>query len=641
MLVLAGAGTGKTRVITFRIARLIRSGTDPSRILAVTFTNKAANEMQERLQAMLRLESAKRPLVATFHSLCVRILRRHIQLLGYPKRFAIYSGGEQEGLARSVLRDVKAGEAVLSPSQLIFQISNWKCSLVDPSQALRLADTDRLTLAAIAYRRYQQELKRLGAVDFDDLLLLVDELFRKKPEILQQEAARFDQILVDEYQDTNESQYRIIRALAGPHRNLCVVGDDDQSIYGWRGAEVKHILGFARDWPDTLTVRLEDNYRSNQAIIAYANELIRFNKVRHDKKLNASRPGGEVPSVKQFADEVQEARETVEAIKSRLETGEVEPRHFAILFRTNEQPRLFEQWLRKYQLPYVLVGTSSFFDQKEVQDLVAYLRIVEGTDDDATALRIINRPTRGVGEKATGALVQASIDAGRPVWEIIEHPDLRPEIPPAAARGLDRLLHCIQETRQRIRQDGLADAIRWMIHECDYRKEVDRCHTEPEDREQRWNAVQQVVNSLAEFQRENPKGKLGGFLDEIVLGDRQVEDEKEKQLRRNAVALMTLHSAKGLEFSEVYMVGLEEGILPHFRSLADDQAGVDEERRLCYVGVTRAEDRLTLSMSLTRMKWGKPRDSIPSRFLYEMSGQAEHSNYDRICAGRTADTTSR
>ncbi len=639
MLVLAGAGTGKTRVITFRIARLIRSGTDPARILAVTFTNKAANEMQERLRAMLRLDSKKNPLVATFHSLCVRILRRHIQELGYPKRFAIYSGGEQEGLARSVLRDVKAGNEVLSPSQMIFQVSNWKSSLVSPSEALRLADTDKTTLAAIAFRRYQQELKRLGAVDFDDLLLLVDELFRKKSDILEQEASRFDQILVDEYQDTNESQYRIVKALAGPHRNLCVVGDDDQSIYGWRGAEVKHILGFARDWPDTLTVRLEENYRSNQAIIAFANELIRFNKVRHEKQLNASRPGGEAPAIKQFADETQEARETVEAIKKRLESGQVEPRHFAILFRTNEQPRLFEQWLRKYQLPYVLVGTSSFFDQKEVQDLVAYLRVIEGTDDDATALRILNRPARGVGKKATESLVQASIDARKPVWEIIEHHDLRPNVPPAAAKGLDRLLNCVRETRERIQTDGLAEAIRWMIHDCDYRQEVNRCHTEPEDREQRWNAVQQVVNSLAEFQRENPNGTLGGFLDEIVLGDRQVEDEKEKQLRRNAIALMTLHSAKGLEFSEVYMVGLEEGILPHFRSLADDQAGVDEERRLCYVGVTRAEDSLTLSMALTRMKWGKPRDSIPSRFLYEMSGRAEHPNYDRICSGRNAEST--
>ncbi len=633
LLVLAGAGTGKTRVITFRIAQLIRTGTVPERILAVTFTNKAANEMRERLQKILPGKSKKLPLVATFHSLCVRILRRHIQKLNYPARFAIYAGGEQESLARTVLREVNVAETVLSPSQLVFQISNWKTRSLDPSAAMNVADTDKLTLAAIAFRRYQQELRRLGAVDFDDLLLLVGELFRKFPDVLREESERFDQILVDEYQDTNESQYRIVQALASPHRNLCVVGDDDQSIYGWRGAEVRHILGFKRDWPDAVTVRLEDNYRSTRAIIDFANTIIRFNRVRHDKTLNAARPGGTAPAVVQYPDETAEARSIVETIRDRLQSGHLEPRHVAILFRTNEQPRLFEQWLRKYKLPYVLVGSSSFFDRKEVQDVIAWMRIVEGSDDDATALRVISRPPRGVGKKATETLVQTSIERGQPIWKIIANPEWRPELPPAATKGLNRLVETVEGTRQRCRTGLMSEAIQWMIGDSDYRQEINRCYTAAEERDSRWNSVQEVVNSLAGHERENSQPSLGNFLDEIVLGDRDVGSDKEKQLRRNAIALMTLHSAKGLEFPEVFLVGLEEGILPHFRSLEDDQAGVDEERRLCYVGITRAQDRLTLSMALTRMKWGKPRDTIPSRFLYEMTGQADHPNYEKVCTG--------
>lgn len=646
LLVLAGAGSGKTRVITFRIVELIRSGVPADRILAVTFTNKAANEMKERLAGMLPTKARARPHVSTFHSLCVRILRRHIQLLGYPARYAIYSGGEQESLARGVLRDVKVSEAVLSPSQLIFRISGWKSRSLDPAAAMNLADNDQDTLAAIAYRRYQQELKRLGAVDFDDLLLLVNQLFAKFPEVLAREAGMFDQILIDEYQDTNESQYRIVKAMAAPHRNLCVVGDDDQSIYGWRGAEVKHILSFRKDWPDAVTVRLEDNYRSCHSILQFANTLIRFNKVRHDKTLNAARPGGPVPAVLQYADETAEARDTVESIRDRLATGRLEPRHFAILFRTNEQPRVFEQFLRKYKLPYVLVGSSSFFDRKEVQDVMAYLRIVNGSEDDATALRILNRPARGIGKTATDSLIQASIASGKPVWQVIDATVGRPDLPAAARKGLERLLETIHGTRQRLTAGSLSAAVQWMIHDCDYRQEINRNYAEAEERETRWNTVQEVVNSLAEYEREHGaaaggKGaaegpSLNGFLDEIILGDRPVESDKEKQLRRNAIALMTLHSAKGLEFSEVYMVGLEEGILPHFRALEDEQAGVDEERRLCYVGITRAQDRLTLSMALTRMKWGKPRDSIPSRFLYEMTGQADHPNYFRVCTGHHA-----
>ncbi|MFN9879504.1 MAG: ATP-dependent helicase, partial [Planctomycetota bacterium] len=303
LLVLAGAGTGKTRVITFRIAKLIGGGCPPDRILGVTFTNKAANEMQERLGKLLPKKSKAKPLITTFHSLCVRILRRNIELLGYPPKFQIYCGGEQESLARKVLREINVSDAVLAPNQLLFQISSWKSRRIHPDDAESLADDDRSTVAAIGYRRYQQQLRTLGAVDFDDLLLLTERLFEQDRDVREREAERFDFILVDEYQDTNDSQYRIVRALAQAHQNLCVVGDDDQSIYGWRGAEVAHILGFKNDWPTATTIWLEDNYRSTSEILTLANRLIKYNRVRHDKILRPSREGGEPPQILQVPDE--------------------------------------------------------------------------------------------------------------------------------------------------------------------------------------------------------------------------------------------------------------------------------------------------------------------------------------------------
>ena len=400
MLVLAGAGSGKTRVITFRMAKLIESGVAADRILGVTFTNKAANEMQERLKKLVGKKRKKRPMISTFHSLCVRVLRQHIEKLGYPKKFAIYNRGDQEALAREVLREINVADKLLAPGQLLFHISGWKSRSIGPNGAVLDSDSDHAHLAAIGYDRYQQLLKSRGCVDFDDLLLLTEKLFEKFDECRAQEAARFDHILVDEYQDTNGSQYRILRALTQPHNNLCVVGDDDQSIYGWRGAEVSHILNFKRDWPAAKEIRLEENYRSTGAILDFANTLIQFNSNRHDKILRAARGPGLAPQIMQYTNEAKEAAETVYEIKKRLGQPGVEPRDFAILFRTNEQPRPFETELRKAKLPYVLVGGMSFFDRKEVKDVLAYLRLMDNQDDEVSILRIINTPARGIGRKS-------------------------------------------------------------------------------------------------------------------------------------------------------------------------------------------------------------------------------------------------
>lgn len=645
LLVLAGAGTGKTRVITYRIAKLISQGVEPDRILGVTFTNKAANEMQERLKKLLRIKEDKKPLISTFHSLCVRILRRHIERLGYPEKFGIYSRGDQESLARGVLKDINVSDALLAPGQLLYFISRWKCKSMGPDDASLDADSDRMLLAAVGYRKYQGKLKSLGVVDFDDLLLLTERLFTEFEDVRKEEAARFDHLLIDEYQDTNSSQYRIVTSLAQDHGNLCVVGDDDQSIYGWRGAEVEHILGFRHDWPGCKVVELVDNYRSTASIIEVANNLIRFNQTRHEKVLSAARPGGQPPNIIQFANETKEAAETVLTIRNRIESAGREPRDFAILFRTKEQPRAFETELRKHKLPYVLIGGMSFFDRKEVQDTVAYLRLLGEQPDDLSVLRIANRPPRGVGKKAAESILDYALKKKEPIWDLLVNGD-RPPLSAACNRGIDGLIGAVKNARATLKNKSMVDAARKLVESIDYRNEIDRLYDDPKDRQSRWAGVEQVINALGIYEESKKKNKkkkpnMTEFLDQLMLGEQDATDEKEKQLNKNAIVLMTLHSAKGLEFPEVFMVGLEEGILPHHRSLEDDGEGVEEERRLCYVGVTRAEERLTLSLSLSRMKWGKARDTQPSRFLYELTNKADHPNYFAAVNGPKVPTARR
>jgi len=623
LLVLAGAGSGKTRVVTYRIAELIKNGTPPARILAVTFTNKAAAEMQQRAAALLGKGRKEKPEISTFHSLCVRILRRHARVLGYPPQFSIYDRGDQESVARASLREIKVADDQLRPGDLVNQISRWKMQSVRPEQAASLAHTDKEHLAAMAYRRYQKSLKQAGAVDFDDLLLCTEELFQHFADVRQAEAGRFAHLLVDEYQDTNGSQYRIVKALAGGHRNLCVVGDDDQSIYGWRGAEVSHILQFKQDWPEAKVVRLEENYRSTEAILTLANRLIKYNKNRHDKVLRPARGGGEKPRILQCQDEEAEAKQVIEDIRSRLTDGTCEPRDFAILFRTNEQPRAFESELRQAKLPYVLVGGMSFYDRKEVRDVLSYLKLLVSPSDEVALRRIINTPARGIGQRAVGALIDEAVSKSKPMWEILAHAGQLPTMPPAAAEAIARFRHMLEQFRQRLAVESIVEVVSGLISHLGFQDEIARTYKEPLEQQARWAAIEEVVNMLGAYQKRNKKPTLGGFLDDIALGDRNDEDDKENQLKRNAIALMTLHSAKGLEFPQVYLVGLEEGLLPHRRSVEIEGAAIDEERRLCYVGITRAQDRLTISLALSRLRWGKSKPTKPSRFLFEITGQAE------------------
>ncbi|MGB6045393.1 MAG: 3'-5' exonuclease, partial [Pirellulales bacterium] len=590
-----------------------------------TFTNKAAKEMQERAGRLLGGSQKEKPELSTFHSLCVRVLRRHIKKLGYPDRFAIYDRGDQESLARAALREIRIPTAEMRPSDLLYLIGQWKTRSVRPPEAAQTAETDREHLAASAYARYQNSLKTAGAVDFDDLLLLTEELFEQFPRIRRGEADRFDHVLIDEYQDTNQSQYQIVRALAAGHRNLCVVGDDDQSIYSWRGANVQHILRFKIDWPDAQVVHLEKNYRSCPEILELANRLIQFNQHRHDKLLRAARRPGSKPRILQLQDEIEEARAVVKDIRQQIAAG-ILPPHIAILFRTNEQPRALEAELRRANVPYVLIGSKSFYDRREVRDVLAYLKVIENPNDEISLLRIINRPARGISQKNVGLLGEFAVREGVPLWDLLRRADEVPGVTSKAAEHTRNFVAQVEGWQTEFSSArSLVTATSDLIRAIDYQAEIRRSCTDPNDAEARWQAVEQVINAIGSYQKQVRGPSLRGFLDAITIDDRQ-DSDKEEKLQRNAIALLTLHAAKGLEFPHVYLVGLEEGLLPHRRAVAEGDAAVDEERRLCYVGVTRAQDRLTLSLSLTRQKWGKSRDTVPSRFLYELTGQADHPN---------------
>ena len=672
LLVLAGAGTGKTRVVTFRVANLIKHKTAPDRILAVTFTNKASLEMQERIGHQLKLpkrvkrgqKPVPRPQIGTFHSHCVQILKRWTHALGYPDKFTIYDRSDAESVARTVLREIRVHENTLSPADFLNIVSRWKNAGVRPDRADSAAVNDQEHIAASGFRRYQRALKLQAAFDFDDLLVYAEQLLTENEQVRLAESQRYDHILVDEYQDTNGCQYRIIKALAQDHRNLCVVGDDDQSIYGWRGAEVKHILNFRKDWPEAKVVRLEENYRSTDAILSMANRLIVFNRERHDKVLRPARPNGKPPRVLQFPGENEEAKGVVEEIADRMKRDKsVSAGDFAILFRTNEQPRPFEMELRRQNVPYVITGTQSFFDRKEVRDCLAYLRWIDTPDDELALLRVINVPPRGLGAGSVDKLLAQAVSTSTSVWKVMNDPAFVNTLPTAAQRGIETLRSLQKQYSQvfhkqtsastepesapfdlnltppiddsesnSVEPDSnddaslMADGLMQLLNSLKYREEIERLYSDPEESAMRIASLESVFNAIGQYEFSNAEPTLDGFLTSVTLSGREYGSSKEKNQGLNAVSLMTYHSAKGLEFPIVYMIGMEEGVLPHRRSISEELDSVDEERRLCYVGVTRAQDELTLTLPQSRFKWGKPRPTYPSRFLYELTGQADNPN---------------
>ncbi len=619
LLVLAGAGSGKTRVITCRIAYLLEAkGVPAENILAVTFTNKAAKEMQERLKELVG-KAAKGMTVSTFHSLGVRLLRQEIERLGYKRNFSIYSGSDQLGLIRQALREVNDSDRKFDADSILWKISAAKNALLRPQQYQPRNFDDAELMAAQVYPRYQAMLKACNAVDFDDLIMLTVELLRDHPDVLARWQDRFRYILVDEYQDTNPSQYLLISLLAKKNRNLCVVGDDDQSIYGWRGADVEKILTFERDYSGCRVVILEQNYRSTGNILEAANQVIKNNPKRKVKSLwTDSGPGRPIDLVV-TADDEEEAVTVVERIqlacfRDKLSFGEC-----AILYRTNAQSRPFEEQLRFAGIPYVLIGGMQFYERKEVKDTLAYLRVIANPLDEQSLLRIINFPKRGIGDTTVLRINQWSLEQGISllaamgrVGEITGISDpLREKV---------RAFHAmLAEDLERFSRPGhLAGHATTLFKRVGIEEELYRTIDDPATARRKVENIEQVVNSLANFESQTYGATLGGFLEKVTLMDEDRFSGKEKKEHgKDAVTLMSLHSSKGLEFPVVYLVGLEEEILPHKKSIFEEFS-VDEERRLMYVGITRARQQLTITRALQRKHYGKLQECHPSRFLEEI-----------------------
>ncbi len=617
VLVLAGAGSGKTRVITVRIAYLLSRGVQAGNVLAMTFTNKAAGEMKERASELVGKTRGKELTVGTFHAFCVRLLRAFPKETGLAPNFTICDQSDQLAALKGALRELRIGEASIQPSVLHGRISLMKNRLVSSETFLSSAADDQEELIGRAWKMYEEHLKRSRSVDFDDLLLRAVALVREHPAVRKQLEQRFRYVMVDEYQDTNGPQYELVRAIAGGHRNLCVVGDDDQSIYGWRGADITRILSFDKDFKGAKVVRLETNYRSTEEILAAANAVIAHNTNRHAKTLRAASGRGEQVTMLRGEDEVSEADTIARDIAEFVRRGVAQFRDFAILFRTQTQPRAFEEQLRLRSVPYTLVGGMSFFDRKEVRDVLAYLRLVHNPWDEAAFLRAIQAPPRGIGRTTLDRAVEMATRAGVSAVKVFETPELARELPKSAVEAASTF----RNTLSVFAQDpgpALVGWIRQLLEAVGYRAEVDRAYPDARTREERWQGVLEILDLAENHVRRTRDASLGTFLETLTLNsDDEREDRRDKG--RDSVMLMTLHAAKGLEFPRVYLVGVEEGILPHARSVAEDT--VEEERRLMYVGITRARRNLTITLTKTRSKFGTRVESQPSRFLYEMKGE--------------------
>ncbi len=618
LLLLAGAGSGKTRVITSRIAYLLlEKGVSSEQILAVTFTNKAAREMKERVIEQVGKRRTRGMVISTFHSLCVRILKEEIERLGYKKNFSIYAASDQTRLVRDLIQGSACGDKKYDAERVMWMISDAKNRLVAPEAYTINSQDEYQYLTAEVYPRYQRALKAYNAVDFDDIIMLAVRLLSEYPEVRTKYQVRFRYLMVDEYQDTNAAQYKLLRHLAGERRNLCVVGDDDQSIYGWRGADVGNILDFEKDFSGARVIKLEQNYRSSGNILAAANAVIKNNTKRKIKALWTAGAAGSKIEYLRCEDEEDEARLVMERIHAERYKNSLNYSDFAILYRTNVQSRAFEEQLRYENIPYVLIGGQQFFDRKEVKDAVAYLRVLVNPLDEVNLLRILNYPKRGIGETSADRLIQASATRQCSLYEVLRDPSGVEDLGEKAIEGVARFVDLLERYRRKFaRSRALADTVAELYAEIKLEDEIYRLSDDPVKARRRAENLEEVVNAMASYQEREEKPNLPGFLEKVSLldDDRPGRNDKEKKLAKDAVILMSLHSSKGLEFPVVFLVGMEEEYLPHKNSMSD----IDEERRLCYVGITRAQHHLVLLNALKRKKFGKLQPREPSRFLPEI-----------------------
>jgi DNA helicase-2/ATP-dependent DNA helicase PcrA len=615
VLILAGAGSGKTKTLTHRIAYLIASGkARPNQILAVTFTNKAAKEMRERLATLLGERSEDRafmPFMGTFHSICVRLLRfdgEHIQI---PKNYVIFDEADRQGAVKQALRELGVSEKQYSPSSISGLISGAKNELIPPAEYAAHARMPLQKVAADAYRIYERIRREAAALDFDDLIGETVRLLKTVPEVRAKWQRQFKYILIDEYQDTNAAQYNLIKLLTNEHKNLCVVGDDWQSIYSWRGADFKNILNFERDFPGCLVVKLEQNYRSTKNILDAAHNVITKNIKRSDKALWTKAGEGSPVHISYVSSEAHEGELVVSRIKNMVAMRARRYKDFAVLYRTNAQSRAMEESLIRYGVPYRIVGGVRFYDRKEIKDLLAYLRLLYQPADRASFLRIVNVPTRGLGTVSVQKFLDWQSAQGLTLLQALEHAETASVLTPKARKSFADVGEMLARLKEASDTMSLPDLIEAVIRRIGYLDHLDDGSPQAEDRAEN-------VKELISVAREYADLGLAGFLEEVAL----ISDLDAVQENQDAVLLMTMHAAKGLEFPCVFMIGMEESIFPSSRALYDPDQ-MEEERRLCYVGMTRAREELVLTAAASRMLYGTTQHNPPSRFLADIDGKAD------------------
>lgn len=615
VLILAGAGSGKTKVVTNKIAYLIEEkNIFPSSILAITFTNKAAKEMLERVNKLID-EEASLMWIGTFHSICMRILRKNIERIGYTSNFTIYDSGDQNTLVSDCIKELNLSKDVYKSRGILATISHLKNEDIDPDSYIKehYVDFYARNVGEI-YSLYQSKLKSNNALDFDDLIIKTVELLEENEDIRKFYNLKFKYIFVDEYQDTNNMQYRFIRLISGENPNLTVVGDNDQSIYAWRGADISNILNFERDFKDAKVILLEQNYRSTTNILNIANNVISYNPNRRDKNLWSSKGAGEKVKYRQFRHSSEEEHGVVQRIQQLNYKG-YNYSDMAILYRTNAQSRGFEEALVREAIPYKMIGGLKFYDRKEVKDIMAYLKLIQNTSDDVALLRIINVPKRGIGDSTTAKIAEYAAPRGMSLYDVISSKECMDELQLRAQKKLKEFRDLIELLRNHIDDLGLSEFIERVIYESGYVRELEAENTV--EARTRIENIRELLSTAVDSERRDETVTLEDFLAGVSL-----LSDVDKSSDDKGVNLMTIHSSKGLEFKVVFLVGLEEKLFPSSRSIEEDE-DVEEERRLCYVAVTRAEEELYISSAETRTMYGRTTPSLESRFINEMGEDLE------------------
>ena len=627
LLIVAGAGSGKTRVLTFRIANLLEHGVPPYRILAITFTNKAAREMRERVDALIG-DAAQDVWLSTFHSFCARFLRMELEHYGrYAKNFVIYDAADSKGLIRECLKELNIDEKHTAPGAVQAHISDAKNRLLDVAAFTAQATDFFAEQVAKIYALYQSKLQENNALDFDDLLMLTVELLTKNEELRTKYQKKFQYILVDEYQDTNGAQYAITKLLAAEHRNICVVGDADQSIYGWRGADMRNIMNFEKDYPEATVILLEQNYRSTKNILAAANAVIENNLTRKKKELWTDNPTGDRITIYEGATEKNEASYIVREVERLHTMFHVKYGDIAVLYRTNAQSRNIEEAFYATGVPYAMVGSVRFYDRREIKDIIAYLRVIYNPRDTLSLLRIINVPRRGLGPTSIARMMETAEEYRISLFEVITDAQLLSMIPKLSAKvklALEEFAAMVFTFMGQLGTRPIHEIVEDVIETSGYAAALEE--EKKEDNRDRLENLREFISVAKNFDDGAAEGEngLADFLAQIAL----ISDVDQTEQSDGTVTLMTFHAAKGLEFPAVFMAGMEEGLFPHSRTLLDDTE-IEEERRTCYVGITRAERRLYLTYARQRTIYGRTEMSRPSRFLAEIPEElVEHKEAD-------------